>query len=244
MSSSSLTATAAEKLNRLAKRHRDETGKTLLESLDFIAQQAGYENWKQVTVLSSRHTPSLLPARHNWKSHWFDDSTTPRQHKFATVEELCERLSGVEPVLMRSHCSNSRRLCELDPFLTAKRSNVRIDIGDKYDLWNFLYLGNEPFMELKKWGVNRSMIGETYIHEQRLFSSYGNDDRSKSLNTYNPAYQAGLDNRSNQLNPNHPIHNPGVGHATYKGAQQSAYSEDDYDDDLQGHVDYFCGFDD
>lgn len=244
MSTSSLTATAVEKLNRLAKRHRDLTGKTLSESLDFVAQQEGYANWKQVTVLSSRHIPDLLPANHIWKGHWFHDSTTPRGYRLSTVEELCERLGGVEPVLMRSHCHESRIgarcLCELDPFLTAKRANVRIDIGDKYDVWSFLYLGDEPFMKLDKWDIHRSMIYETYPHEQQLFSSDGNDDRSKSLNPNNPAYKAGLDNRSNQLNPNNPLHNPGFSQATHKGAHQSAYSEDD-DDDLL--IDHFRGFD-
>jgi len=31
-----------------------------------------------------------------------------------------------------------------------------------------------------------------------------NDDRSNSMNSNNPTYQASMDNRSNQLNPNHP----------------------------------------
>jgi len=30
-----------------------------------------------------------------------------------------------------------------------------------------------------------------------------NNDRSNSMNSNNPAYQASMDNRSNQLNPNH-----------------------------------------
>lgn len=240
MQKKSLTATAVEKLNRLAKRHRDETGKTLSESLDFVAQQAGYGNWKQVTVLFSLHTPALLPAKHNWKSHWFHDSTTPRQHKLTTVEELCEWLGGVEPVLLRSHCEKSkpgaRCLCELDPFLTAKRAGVKIDIGDKYDFWNYLYLGDEPFRELNKWAVTTSMLGEVYIHEQQLFNSKDNDVRSNSLNPNNDAYKAGLDNRSNQLNPNNRLFNFDIGSAPHF---PNDYSVKERPQDLSANEGYF-----
>lgn len=209
MHATNLSATAVEKLKGLAKRHRDLTGETLAQSLDAVARQAGFLHWKQVTVLFSQSIPALMPANHNWRTHWFHDSTTPRQHRFTTVEELCERLSGVEPVLLRSHCDKSkagaRCLCELDPFMTAKRANVRIDIGDKHDFWNYLYLGDEPFSTPNLVDVRINLgLGSHghYIHEHLLVDSSSKDNRSNCLNPNNSAYQRALDNHSNQLNPN------------------------------------------
>jgi len=65
------------------------------------------------------------------------------------VEELCEVLGGVVPALLCSRCHESRPgarcPCELNPFVTAKRTNVAIDIGDKYDFWNYLYILDRPY---------------------------------------------------------------------------------------------------
>lgn len=154
-------------------------------------------------------------------------------------------------------------MCELDPFLTAKRANVKIDIGDKYDHWHYLYLGDEPFRELNKWTVTASMIGEAYIHEQQLFNSKSNDDRSNSLNPNNDAHKAGLDNRSNQLNPNNRLFNSEIGRATHlpndypvkERPQESGFNEgyfqstlgplsysDDYDEG--GEIYWYSGIDD
>ena len=209
MHTTAFSATAVEKLNRLAKFHRDTTGQTLAQSLDTVAKQAGFSSWKQVTMLASQHTPALMPAKHNWRMHWFHDSTTPRQHRLTTVEELCERLGGVEPVLLRSHCHESkpgaRCLCELDPFMTAKRANVRIDIGDKYDFWDYLYLGDEAFStpNLVNVCINLGLGSHGhYIHQDRLMGSSSSDDRSNSLNPNNSANQHAIDNHANQLNPN------------------------------------------
>lgn len=44
------TATAAEKLKRLAKTLRKTTGTSLAVALDAVAKQHGYEHWKHVTV--------------------------------------------------------------------------------------------------------------------------------------------------------------------------------------------------
>lgn len=209
MQHTTISATAVERLKRLAKRHRETTGQNLAQSLDIVAKDAGFSSWKHVTVLTKQHIPALMPAKHNWNRHWFHDSTTPRQHHVTTVEELCERLGGVEPVLLRSHCHNSqpgaRCLCELDPFMTAKRANVRIDIGDKYDFWNYLYLGDEPFRmpDLVKIRVDLGLGSHGhYINEHLLVASDSNDDRSNSLNPNNSAYQHAMDNRADQLNPN------------------------------------------
>jgi hypothetical protein len=46
----STTATAAEKLKRLAKTLRKTTGTSLAVALDAVAKQHGYEHWKHVTV--------------------------------------------------------------------------------------------------------------------------------------------------------------------------------------------------
>lgn len=46
----STTATAAEKLKRLAKRLRKTTGTSLAVAQDAVAKQHGYEHWKHVTV--------------------------------------------------------------------------------------------------------------------------------------------------------------------------------------------------
>lgn len=209
MHTTTLTASAVEKLNRLAKRHRDETGQSLSQSLEAIAKQAGFLSWKQVTVLASQHTSTLMSAKHNWRMHWFHNSTTARQQRLASVEELCDYLGGIEPVLLRSHCNESkpgaRCLCELDPFMTAKRANVRIDVGDKYDFWDYLYLGDEPFgaPDIVNVRINLGLGSHGhYIHEHLLQTSNGNDDRSDSLNPNNSAYISGMNNRSNQLNPN------------------------------------------
>jgi hypothetical protein len=148
MQPTTISATALEKLKRLAKQHRDTTGQPLAVSLEAVAQQAGYLSWKQVTMLANAHKPVLMPASHNWRGHWADDGG-PRMRKCTTVEELCEVLGGVEPVLLRSRCHESspgaRCLCELDPFVTAKHANAAIDIGDKYDYWHYLYLPSKPY---------------------------------------------------------------------------------------------------
>lgn len=54
------TATAAEKLKRLAKRQRKATGSSLAVALDAAAQASGYANWKHVTVCVDQ-TPAQAP---------------------------------------------------------------------------------------------------------------------------------------------------------------------------------------
>lgn len=65
------------------------------------------------------------------------------------MEELCEVLGGVVPTLLCSRYHESRPgarcLCELNPFVTTKRANVAIDIGDKYDFWNYLCIPDRPY---------------------------------------------------------------------------------------------------
>ncbi len=205
MQTNTISATALEKLKRLAKQYRDSTGQPLAVSLETVAQQAGYLSWKQVTMLARANQAPLMPASHNWRSHWV--SSSPRMRRCTTVEELCEVLGGVEPVLLRSHCPKSspgaRCLCELDPFVTAKRANVAIDIGDKYDFWNYLYVPDRPYSGCDIISVRLNLgLGSHghYLNEHLLGSS--NDDRSNSLNPNNDAHRHTLDNRANQLNPN------------------------------------------
>ena len=58
----STTATAAEKLKRLAKTLRKTTGTSLAVALDAVAKQHGYEHWKHVTVCLER-TASLSRSK-------------------------------------------------------------------------------------------------------------------------------------------------------------------------------------
>lgn len=61
----STTATAAEKLKRLAKTLRKTTGTSLAVALDAVAKQHGYEHWKHVAVClettASASRSKLLP---------------------------------------------------------------------------------------------------------------------------------------------------------------------------------------
>jgi hypothetical protein len=206
MQTKTISATALENLKRQAKQHRDTTGLSLTASLEAVAKQAGYLSWKQVTMLASTHKTSLMPASHRWRSHWvYGDS--PRMRQCKTVEELCEALGGVEPVLLRSHCDNSRPgarcLCELDPFVTAKRANVAIDIGDKHDTWNYLFLIDRPYSGVNIIEVRINLgLGSHghYVNEHLL--DIGNNDRSNSLNPNNKAHHHAVNNHANQLNPN------------------------------------------
>lgn len=206
MHTNTISATALESLKRLAKQHRGSTGQSLTESLEVVAQQAGYQGWKQVTLLAASHKASLMPSSHNARSHWVMDGS-PRQRKCTTVEELCEVLGGVEPVMFRSHCHESRHgarcLCELYPFVTAKRANVDIDIGDKHDFWNYLYIPDRPHVGCNIVNVRINLgLGSHghYVNEHMLV--YSNNDRSNSLNPNNNAYEQAQNNRANQLNPN------------------------------------------
>ena len=99
MHTNTISATALEKLKRLAKLHRDTTGLPLATALEAVAQQAGYQSWKQVTLLASNHKAPLMPASHRWRGHWVADSN-PTMRRCKTVEELCAALGGVEPVLL------------------------------------------------------------------------------------------------------------------------------------------------
>lgn len=107
MQTNTISATALEKLKRQAKQHRGTTGLPLAASLEAVAQQAGYLSWKQVTMLASIHKTRLMPTSHRRRSHWVAGGS-PRLHQCKTVEELCDMLGRVEPVLLRSHCDESR----------------------------------------------------------------------------------------------------------------------------------------
>jgi hypothetical protein len=205
MQNQTISATALEKLKLLARQHRDNTGHSLTQALEFIAQDAGYSSWKQVTVLASNHTPTLLPAQHSSRLYWVD--SRPRMRKCQTVEELCNALGGLEPVFLRTPCQHSsprmRCLCALDPFVTAKRANVHIDIGDKHDFWNYLFMPSRPYSGVNIVDVRINLgLGSHgfYLNEHLLLEN--NADRSDSLNPNNDAYRRSIQNRTNQLNPN------------------------------------------
>jgi hypothetical protein len=52
------TATAVEKLKRLAKNRRKSTGEFLAAALDTVALESGYSSWKHVTVCQAATAPS------------------------------------------------------------------------------------------------------------------------------------------------------------------------------------------
>lgn len=205
MQTTTINATVLQKLKRLAKQYRDTTGQSLAVSLEVVAQGAGYSSWKQVTVLASAHKTPLMPASHIHRFHWV--ACSPRMRKCTTVEELCELLGGVEPVLLRNPCHESRAgarcLCELDPFVTAKRANVAIDIGDKYDHWHYLYMPDKPYSGVNIINVRIDLgLGSHGVYLNEHLLDKRNDDRSNSRNPNNDANHHTLRNRANQLNPN------------------------------------------
>jgi hypothetical protein len=205
MQTKTISATSLENFKRLAKQHRNNSGLPLAEALEAVAKDAGYRSWKEVTMLASDHDATLMPASHRSDLHWVASAKFPKMHRCETVEELCDLLGGVKPVLLRAHCHKSfpgaRCLCELDPFVTARRANVAIDIGDKHDFWNYLYQTEKPYNGLNIIDVRMKLgLGShgRYLNEHLLDSS--NDDRSNSLNPNNDARKHSMDNRSNQLN--------------------------------------------
>jgi hypothetical protein len=56
------TATAVQKLRRLAKSRRKTTAESLAAALDMVARESGYSSWKHVTVCQAANTPSERAA--------------------------------------------------------------------------------------------------------------------------------------------------------------------------------------
>lgn len=56
------TATAVQKLKRLAKNRRKTTAESLAAALDMVARESGYSSWKHVTVCEAATTPSARAA--------------------------------------------------------------------------------------------------------------------------------------------------------------------------------------
>lgn len=56
------TATAVQKLKRLAKNRRKTTAESLAAALDMVARESGYSSWKHVTVCQAATTPSERAA--------------------------------------------------------------------------------------------------------------------------------------------------------------------------------------
>lgn len=204
------TATTVEKFNREARSRSRLTGRPLAAALDEVAVEAGYTSWKHVTECAAwtvREGIRLLPAmhRHRLISVFPRGAISIKQVK--SVAELCAALGGVEPVLIRQACGESRPsypcFCQLDPFATAWNARVALDIGDKDDSWHYLFDANNPAHSHDGWLI-RATLGLTpqdhYPNEH--VGKLNNDDRSNSLNPNNPAHVANADNRSMQLNPN------------------------------------------
>lgn len=84
------TATATEKLKRLAKTHRKITGTSLAVALDAVAKQHGYEHWKHVTICQEQtaaiHRTKPLPEA---LKQYLDEAAT-RQPAVAKTQEAFE----------------------------------------------------------------------------------------------------------------------------------------------------------
>ena len=228
------TATAVEKLNREAKSRRKYTGTTLAAALDEVAVEAGYGNWKHVTECAAytqagnrayvhqAHAVApldgandrkyLLPASHRHLLYIVRRRGIERYERVKSIGEICEAFGGVEPLLIRHPCGEAMSsgvmcLCQLDPFATARRAGVALDIGDKHDSWNYLLDANSPSREHPGWLI-RAKFGlatqDDYPNEH--VTHRANDDRTNSLNPNNPSHAASADNRSMQLNPDNLMH--------------------------------------
>jgi len=205
-----ITATAVEKLKRAAKSHRNTAGCPLATALDHVAAQACYSNWKRVTELAAKPPlldSHLLPAKHRHLLTWVMAKSGMRHKKVDTVSELCEALGGAIPVFIRQSCESATPgnpcFCQLDPFATAMLAGVAVDIGDKYDSWNYLFDASKPAREYPAW-QKRVVVGlgtsDHYPNEH--LTTRDNDDRSDTLNPHNSAHKATTNNRSTQMNPN------------------------------------------
>ena len=212
MNHTHVTATAVEKLKRAAKAQRDISGCLLATALDLVAVQAGFSNWKQVTECAARSADrynSLLPAKHRHRLTWVLAKGSVPLKQVHSVAELCEALGGVHPVFIRKPCDGATPsnpcLCQLDPFATAMQAGIAVDIGDKYDFWNYLFDANKPAREFPGWEMRVTVgLGTADHYPNEHLAKSGNDDRSNALNPNNPAYKGTADNRSMQLNPNNP----------------------------------------
>jgi len=203
------TSTAVEKLNRAARSLRTSTGCSLAAALDRTAQQAGYLSWKHVTECATRSGPGLaklLPPDHRPGLMFVRTEAADRLLQPTSIAHLGELLGGMEPVILRQPCEHAPPggscLCQIDPFATAVRADVAMDVGDKYDIYNYLFDTSEPSQRYKLREVKmklRIAHNEYYPNEQLVTTQ--NDDRSDSLNPNNPAHKASIDNRSMQLNP-------------------------------------------
>ncbi|MFL1449398.1 hypothetical protein ACI77O_13455 [Pseudomonas tritici] len=207
-----VTATAVEKLKLKAKAHRNFAGCTLAVALDHVAAQAGYPSWKRVTELAANPISSvdpLLAAQHRTPLVMVMSGGKAVNKLYRTVPELCEALGGVIPVLIRLPCEyaadDNPCLCQVDPFATAMRANVALDIGDKWDTYNYLFDLSNPAREYPAWEQRRAIGLATAAHyPNEHLTRRGNDDRSNTLNPNNPAHAATATNRAAQLNPNNP----------------------------------------
>lgn len=190
------TATAVEKLRLEAKSYRKANGCRFNEALEIIAVQAGYTSWKHVTVCAAatpRAPDSLLPAHHRHLLTYAElRNSDGRLKRVTSVEELCEVL-GIQPYFARQRCDQAPAgqhcLCELDPFATSIQNNVLVDLGDKYDHHNLLFMHSRPAREYSG-SDKRHYFGlaTTDAYPNEHLTESGNRDRSNALNPNNPAH--------------------------------------------------------
>ena len=81
------------------------------------------------------------------------------------------------------------------PIVTARIRNIKLDIGDKHDIWKYLFVPDEDYIKIPDHIINRDK--DYWFSHQK-----SNDNRSNSLNPNNITFKESRNNHANQLNPN------------------------------------------
>lgn len=88
-----------------------------------------------------------LPPLHKNRHTWILSAGKLRQ-RIDSAKELSEALGHATIHYFREPCElatpDSPCLCQIDPFATAAQAGVRLDIGDKHDMWDYLFILDEP----------------------------------------------------------------------------------------------------
>jgi len=183
MISAQITATAFEKLKREAKCLKKTSGCTWTQALDQVAEQAGYLNWHRITLLAkqSAQIDPRLPPLHKNRLTWISSAGKIRQ-RIDSAKELSEALGHATIHYFREPCElatpDSPCLCQIDPFATAVQAGVRLDIGDKHDMWDYLFILDEPACDF-------------YPYEKRIIAGLGSADHYPNEHLTVPGCQRG-----------------------------------------------------
>lgn len=187
------TATAAEKLKRLAKTRRKATGTSLAAALDTVAKEHGYCHWKHVTVCVEQTAidPTSKPLPEELKQLLDsavarDPASTDSQHAFASGFAFAMDVKDAEQISQASDCVECddawhiaarevwrvlvhHRDIETNTTLFETQSTEELKTTVLDDLGNyrlFRYVGNEPPTSLEdayKWINQQSFFPAAYV---------------------------------------------------------------------------------